>query len=82
MEACPDLPVNPRRYKRDRIERFIRDLVALKDKYGILQSYSIRTHSGDAIGPEAIRKTNVDALELWFELTDYPNMDHNYHLIE
>ena len=82
MEACPDLPVNPRRFRRDRIERFMRDLTALKDKYGILASYSIKTRSGDDIDPETIRKSNVDDVELWFELTDYPNMDSRYRLIE
>ena len=82
MEACPDLPVNPRRFKRDRIERFIRDLAALKEKYGILASYSIRKRTGIEVDPRTIRKSDLDDLELWFELTDYPNMDYNYRLIE
>lgn len=80
MAACPDLPKAPERVKRYRIKPFMRDLYALRDKYGILSRVEIRENDGTSVDPKKIGKADIDDMMVWFELTDYPDMDDKYHV--
>lgn len=81
MEACPDLPNVTERVKRYRVRPFMRDLYALRDKYGILSYFEIRGSDGISVDPEKIGKADIDDMMVWFELADYPEMDDRYRMI-
>lgn len=92
LKALPDMPTyadvmrgNSRSVTQKIIQPFERDLIALKDTYGILASWKYCNSKGEPLTDEQIESYTYDVWEKWlieFELTDYPDQSDRLAKIE
>lgn len=85
LEALPDLPsynevINTagKNVTQQIIQPFERDLIALKNTYGILASWKYCNSKGEPLTEEQVESCNYSTWEQWlieFELADYPDQN-------
>ena len=91
IEALPDLPSyndimqDAKQITKRIIQPFERDLIALKDTYGILASWNYCNSNGEPLTDEQVESYSYSTWEQWlieFELADYPDQSERIAKIE
>lgn len=92
IEALPDLPsydeiinTDAKQITKRIIEPFERDLLALRDTYGILTSWKYCNSKGDELTEEQVESYSYSEWVQWlieFELADYPDQSERIAKIE
>ena len=91
LEALPDLPsydeimTDARQITKRIIQPFERDLIALKETYGILASWTYCNSKGEPLTEEQVESYSYDVWVQWlieFELASYPDQSERLAKIE
>ncbi len=91
LAALPDLPsygdimTDARQITKRIIQPFERDLIALRDKYGIIASWNYCNSKGEPLTDEQVESYSYESWVQWlveFELTSYPDQSDRLAKIE